>query len=169
MRNMLHEKSVFETNHNSVDKSFEEINNHVFKVPVSVHDLAQMIADINMDQMAPGSKLHFTQKTHGGVGMSICEAHNSTTVFTEHRLLEATDGTEWPFIPEIVPAALLQSLLKTPTLVSGPVGFAARDQWGLREKRISSLCMRAPHDSDPPCVKAAAHYVLSCLKNADCF
>jgi len=163
MRNMLHEKSIFETNHNSMDKSFEEINNHVFKVPVSVHDLAQMIADIDMDQMPPGSKLHFTQKTNGGLGMLICEAHNSTAVFTEHRLLEATDGEEWPFIPEIVPAALLQSLLETPTLVP------ARDRWGLREKRISSLCMRASHDSDPPCVKAAARYVLSCLKNANCF
>ena len=169
MRNMLHEKGVFETNHNSVDTSFEEINKHVFKVPVSVHDLAQMIADINMDQMPPGSKLHFTQKTNGGVGMSICEAHNSTTGFTEHRLLEAADGAEWPFIPEIVPAALLQSLLQTPTLVPGTLGFPARDRWGLREKRISSLCMRTPHDSDPPCVKAAARYVLNCLKNADCF
>jgi len=168
MHNMLHEKAVFETNHNSVDKSFEEINNHVFKVPVSVHDLAQMIAGINMDQMPPGSKLHSTQKTNGGAGMSICEAHNSTTVFTEHRLIEATDGAEWPFIPEIVPSALLQSLLETPTLVSGPVGFPAHNWWGLLEKRISSLCMRTPHDSNPHCVKAAAHYVLCCLKNADC-
>ena len=72
---------------------------HVFRTPMSVRELAQMLANIDMDHMLIGSTLHFTQKTHGGVGMSVSANDNVFAKPTIHRLLETTDGTDWPFLP----------------------------------------------------------------------
>jgi len=146
---------------------------HVFNTPVSVRELAQMLADIDMDQMLIGSTLQFTQKTHGCVGMSVSANDNVFAKPTLHRLLETTDGTDWPFLPEILPAAILQSLPNP----RNPLGYPSLciDRWGLLEKRISGLCIQTPlqrdddlqHDDDLKCVHDAARYVLDCIKTAD--
>ena len=140
---------------------------HMFRTPVSVRELAQMLADIDMDQMMIGSTLHFTQKTHGCVGMSVSANDNVLAKPTLHRLLVTTDGTDWPFLPEILPAAILQSLPDP----KNPSGYPSVyvDRWGLLEKRISGLCMQKPlqGDGDLQCVHEAARYVLDCIKNAD--
>jgi len=140
---------------------------HVFCTPVSVRELAQMLADIDMDQMLTGSTLHFTQKTHGCVGMSVLANNNVLGKPTLYRLLETTDGTDWPFLPEILPAAILQSL-PDPSIPSGYPSLYI-DRWGLLEKRISGLCVQKPlqGDDDLQCVHDAARYVLDCIKNAD--
>jgi len=133
---------------------------HVFKTPVSVRDLAQILTNIDMTQMPHGATLHFTEKTAGGVCMSLLVDTDSATTATQHRLLETSNSSEWPFIPEIQPSALLQSL-------SGASRHRKNDRWGLLENRISCLVIGSPQHCDPPCVHGAARYVLQCIKVAD--
>jgi hypothetical protein len=135
-------------------------DHHVFKTPVSVRDLAQILTDIDMTQMPKGASLHFTEKTAGGVCMSLLVDTNPVTAATQHRLLETSNSSEWPFIPEIQPFALLQSLAEA-------TKHRKTDRWGLLEKRISCLVVGKPQHCDPPCVHRAAHYVLHCIKVAD--
>jgi len=85
-------------------------DHHVFKTPVSVHNLAKILTDIDMTQMPKGASLHFTEKTAGGVCMSLLVGTNPVTTATQQRLLETSNSSEWPFIPEIQLFALLQSL-----------------------------------------------------------
>jgi len=143
-----------------VQHSASAYDQHVFKKPVSVCDLAQILTDIDMTQMPKGASLHFTEKTAGGVCMSLLGDTNSITTATQHRLLETGNSSEWPFIPEIQPFALLQSL-------SEPGKHRKTDRWGLLEKRISCLFVGSPQHCDPPCVHRAARYVLHCIKVAD--
>jgi len=135
-------------------------NHHVFKTPVSVRDLAKMLIDIDMSHMPTGSSLHFTEKTAGGVCMSLSTEHDTMSKSTQHCILETSNSSDWPFIPEIQPMALLQSL-------SYNTKQPKSDRWGLLEKRIAGLVLNTPLHRDPPCVNRAAHYVLQCIKSAD--
>jgi len=136
---------------------------HVFKTPVSVRDLAAMLVAIDMTHthMPAGCRLHFAEKTSGGVCMSLMVAQCSASPrCTHHPILETSDSTDWPFIPEIEPAALLQSL-------SHCEPPAPRDRWGLMEKRIRGLVLKPLLRCDAPCVDQAARYVLQCIRSAD--
>ena len=134
---------------------------HVFKTPVSVRDLAAMLVAIDMTHMPAGSRLHFAEKTSGGVCMSLMVAQGSATPkSTHHPILATSDSTDWPFIPEIEPTAQLQSLSH-----SEPPGQP--DRWGLMEKRIRGLVLKPLLRCDAPCVDQAARYVLQCIRLAD--
>jgi len=132
----------------------------MFKTPVSIRDLAAILVDIDMTQMPAGSRLHFTEKTIGGVCMSLFMQHSTTPKSTHYPLLETSNTTDWPFIPEIEPMALLQSL-------SQSTQHTSTDKWGLTENRIRGLVMKPPLGCDPPCVDHAARYVLQCIRLAD--
>ena len=138
----------------------QECEQHVFKTPVSVRDLAKILTNIDMTLLPKGASLHFTEKTAGGVYMSLLVDTDTIITTTQHRLLETSNSSEWPFIPEIQPFALLQSLPDAPQ-------HRNIDRWGLLEKRISSLEVGSPQHCDPPCVHRAASYVLHCIKVAD--
>ena len=138
-------------------------DHHVFKTPVSVRDLAAMLVAIDMTHMPAGSRLHFAEKTSGGVCMSLLVPQGSTLTqakSTHHPILETSNTTDWPFIPEIEPTALLQSL-------SHSEPQAQSDRWGLMEKRIRGLVLKPLLHCDAPCVDQAARYVLQCIRSAD--
>jgi len=136
-------------------------DHHVFKTPVSVRDLAAMLVAIDMTHMPAGSRLHFTEKTSGGVCMSLLVAQGlATPKSTHHPILETSNTTNWPFIPEIEPTALLQSL-------SHSEPQTQPNRWGLREKRIRGLVLKPLLRCDAPCVDQAARYVLQCIQSAD--
>ena len=136
-------------------------DHHVFKTPVSVRDLAAMLVAIDMTHMPAGSRLHFAEKTSGGVCMSLLVAQGSATPkSTHHPILETSNTTDWPFIPEIEPTALLQSLSQSEPQTQP-------DRWGLMEKRIRGLVLKPLLRCDAPCVDQAARYVLQCIRSAD--
>ena len=125
------------------------------------HD-AELCADHHVF-MPAGSRLHFAEKTSGGVCMSLLVPQGSTLTqakSTHHPILETSNTTDWPFIPEIEPTALLQSL-------SHSEPQAQSDRWGLMEKRIRGLVLKPLLHCDAPCVDQAARYVLQCIRSAD--
>jgi len=93
--------------------------------------------------------------------MSLLVAQGSaTSKSTHHPILETSNTTDWPFIPEIEPTALLQSL-------SHSERQTQPDRWGLMEKRIRGLVLKPLLRCDAPCVDQAARYVLQCIRSAD--